>query len=470
MFSRKKDQVSTLKSGRLVAFFLILSFTLPLFGCRKVTSSFPSIEETTTETTETTAATTEPLPSTYTISIASPLSYENCIYLAKLYVLKSSGLLAEGINGENITLDYLDSVELPFALNVYSTAETGCNADTLLQWQNAGTMPDIFLTDSFDQAVSGGYALAITNYLSSEPLFSPSNVYPKMVEQSYVDQEYYGIPYQASAHLMFADMEVLGKAGINEIEFKQNKRSFDSILSALAALNVETMEVLPFYLAQGLIPFLPITFSGEEYRSCSDPKTMNLNSWKDSLSYLKSVVSQNKAYESLDQESAYALFQGMSPLLSRKVGVWVGSSDEASLYDNYMPNTLVMMQIPTLDGDDPAPAMLSVYPFCISSTCDHPAEAVRFASFIALDEDALLLTSRLSLREGFLPVVSSGSVWKSAVSAQKYGSYLVQFQNLMQDAVYIPSVTASEQYDADLRYIATHLDSLIVEKPTEETE
>ena len=56
------------------------------------------------------------------------------------------------------------------------------------------------------------------------------------------------------------------------------------------------------------------------------------------------------------------------------------------------------------------------------------------------------------------------------VSTQKYGSFLSPFQSLMQDAVYIPAVTEKQEYEADLQYIATHLDSLIVEKITEETE
>ncbi|MBR2750236.1 MAG: extracellular solute-binding protein [Lachnospiraceae bacterium] len=470
MFSKSQDNVFTMKAQKLMAILLTLSFSLALFGCRKVNSSFPSVEVTSTETTETTTVTTETKHFTHTISIASPLSYETCVYIAKLYALKNSGQLAEGVSGENITLDYLDSIDLPFALNVYSTAETGCNADTLRQWQESGSLPDIFLTDSFDEVVQAGYAIPVTRYLSDETLLTPGNIYPKMLEQLYLNNEYYGIPYQASAYLMYADMEVLNRAGIQEISFKQDLNSFGAILDTLSGLNAEAMEILPFYLAQGLIPYLPISLYGDTYRSVRDGKTLSSKSWKDSLEYLKTVVASGKAYESLDTETVSTFFQGMSPLLSRKVGIWAGSSDEVSRYDNYMPNTLVMMQIPSTDKENYSPAMLSVYPLCISSSCDQPAETVKFASFMALDEDALLLASRLDLKEGFLPVVSSSTVWKNMVSTQKYGSFLSPFQSLMQDAVYIPAVTEKQEYEADLQYIATHLDSLIVEKITEETE
>jgi len=468
MSVRNKGHRSTFMRERLIAFLLIISSLASLPSCRKVTSSFPSIEETSSETTQTVPTTNGTEASTYTLSIASPLSYNTCVYLAKLYFLKSTGALGEGVNGENITLDYLDSINLPFALNVYSTSETGCNTDTLKQWKENGDMPDIFLTDSFDLVVQEGYARPVTKQLSDETLLSPSYVYMPLVEQFYVNNDFYGIPFQATAHVMFADMEVLGKAGINETEFKQDRKTFDGMLSSLMDLNMENMEVLPFYLAQSLIPYLPVTCYGAGYGYCADSKTRNSKPWRESLSYLKSVVSSGYAYESLDQETIDLLFQGMSPLLSRKVGIWAGSTDMLSIYDNYMPNTLVMMQIPSMEQGQSSPALITVYPLCISSTCEHTDEAVRFASFISLDEDALLLASRLDQREGFLPVVSSSSLWKNVVSTQKYGSYLLQYQPLMPDAVCIPSVTESVRYKEDMKYIESHLDELIVEKQVEE--
>ena len=160
----------------------------------------------------------------------------------------------------------------------------------------------------------------------------------------------------------------------------------------------------------------------------------------------------------------------MTPLLSRKVGVWVGSSDEIMIFDNYMPNTLNMMQMPGLAEDEYSAPLVTLYPLCVSSSCAHPSEAAAFASFLALDEDALLLSSRLSLAEGFLPVVRSPGVWKSAVHAQKYGACLSQYQALLDRAILIPSVTSSKKFQEDQDYISEHLDPLIIEQKPELTE
>ncbi|MBR3058788.1 MAG: extracellular solute-binding protein [Clostridiales bacterium] len=455
---------------RMLFVLLAVSFLLPVAGCRKVKSSFPSVEVSATETTETTVVPSEGDSTTYTLTVASPLSYEACVYLAKLYVLKTQGNLPEGINGENITFDYLDSIDLPFALNVYTTSETGCNADTLSRWQADGNMPDIFLTDSFDAVMEAGYASPLDRYISSEKLLAPNIVYPEMLRQFYIENDHYGIPYQAAAHVLFCDMEVLNKAEITELSFKQDQDSFKKLLAKLASVNSEEQQIIPLYQAQTLIPYLPITFYGSQYLSASIAVVRDRKAFKDSLSYLKGLVSSGYTYESLDQEQVQQMFQGLSPLLSRKVGIWTGSTDEISRYDVYMPNTLSIMQIPSMEEEKYSPAMLSVYPLCVSSTSQHPSEASKFATFMALDEDALLLTSRQIKREGFLPCISSSYVWKTIVSTQKYGVYLSQFQNLVSEAVFIPSITSSTKYSDDLFYIATHLDTLIVEKKEEQEE
>ena len=455
----------------LSAFGLILSLIFSCC-CSKTTNVFPEISETSTESESSTSSSLEDEKGTYSITIASPLSQEQCTYLAKLYVLKKQGKLPEGTTGENIPFDFLDSVDLPFVVNTLITSRTGCNADNLTKWRSEGSMPDIFLTDSFDVVSGTGMVQSLTNYMASDPLFSAENVDPSILSAFYLGSNYFGIPYQASVNLLFCDMEVLGQAGITTVNFRQDNVSFQNILYKLRTVNEgeEGRKILPLYQAQQLIPFLPCSLYGSEYISCSDDVARKAKAMTDSLAYIKGLVNEGYAYESLDKEEADALFQGMTPLLSRKVGVWVGSSDEIMLFDNYMPNTLNMMQMPGLAEDEYSAPLVTLYPLCVSSSCAHPSEAAAFASFLALDEDALLLSSRLSLAEGFLPVVRSPGVWKSAVHAQKYGACLSQYQALLDRAILIPSVTSSKKFQEDQDYISKHLDPLIIEQKPELTE
>ena len=80
---------------------------------------------------------------------------------------------------------------------------------------------------------------------------------------------------------------------------------------------------------------------------------------------------------------------------------------------------------------------------------------------MALDEDAILLAMRLQQREGFLPVVTYPDVWTSSMNGQKYGAYLLQYQENMYDAICIPSVSGSSEYAADLQYITDNISKLL---------
>ena len=439
MFSSDTKRKETRNSGfrrlkRTVALFLAMAFVscLGLTGCKKGHNEYPVIPTSESrESSETTRKEIVPEEKTMELTIASPLSNETCQYLAKLYYAKSHGMLGDGVTGENVDLSFLDSIDLPFVLRVYSTSENGCNVSTLLQWRNSGDMPDIFLTDSFDQVVSESLATPITEYLSENKLLAADSVYPSLLQCFNVGNAQYGIPYQTSAAVLFCDMEVLRQAGIYSVSFRQTRSSLLNMLAEMEKLNEEQQTVLPFYLAGNLLPYLPSAMFN---------------------------------HESLTEKHLETLFSGVSPLLSRKLGVWTGTTDELMVYDNYMPNTLSLMQIPGLREDEYTSPLLISYPLLISSACQHPKEAADFAAFIAFDEDALLLTARLQPRQGYLPSVSSPAVWKTYVRNQKYGDYLQQYYTLMDKAIMIPSVSDSENFNKDIAYITEYIEKLNIKK------
>lgn len=452
-FKRNNARLSGRRQTVSILLVLSILLSLSLSSCKKTNNDFPEIP--TTETTDMPSSETSETSvesSSIELTIASPFSYETCQYLAKLYYAKTNGLLGDGVTGASVDLDYLSGIDLPFVLNVYTTSDNGCNVDTLSQWKGSD-MPDIFLTDSFDLAVEQGYAMPVTEYLADIPLFSSDRVYPELISEFYVKNAQYGIPYQTSAAVLFCDMEVLREASIPSVSFKQSKSSLLTLLSEVDKLNEEGRTVLPFYLASGLVPYLPCSIYSREYLSGSDSEERNDANFRDSLSYVESIITSGYSYESLSEEELETLFSGISPLLSRKVGIWVGTTDEIPVYDNYMPNTLNMMQLPGIKEDEYSSPLLIAYPFCISSACKNPKEACELASFIALDEDALLLVSRLSERTGYLPVVKSPTVWQSVVNNQKYGNYLMQYQELMDQAILIPEVSKSDVFRKDMEYI-----------------
>ena len=217
-----------------------------------------------------------------------------------------------------------------------------------------------------------------------------------------------------------------------------------------------------------MMPFLPSAMFNKEYLSASDPKDRTEQAYRDSMSYVESIIRSGYSYESLTEEQSTELFSGVSPLLSRKLGVWSGTTDDLMIYDNYMPHTLCLMQYPGLREDEYTSPLLISYPLLVSSSCEHPKEACDLACFLAFDEDALLLTSRLQPRLGYLPSVSSPSVWKSYVKTQKYGDYLEQYQPLMTKAIMIPAVSGSAGYMQDQEFVSDYIEKLNIKKVREE--
>ena len=461
ILSGKNNSSYRRKGGSsLLAVLLVLSFVLAS-GCKKVQNSFPEIPTSPdSETTETTPPETPPIAQTVEITIATSLSYDVCLYLAKLSYAKSQGLLGEGVTGETVDLDYLDSIDLPYILHVYETSENGCNTQTLRQWKNGGNMPDVFLTDCFDQVVSEGLALPISDYLAGNALLSADSIYPDQVLQFNTNGSQYGIPFQASACVLFCDMEVMRQANILTLPFYVSKSSFTDMLASLSALNEEERLVIPFYLASELLPVLPCSLYRHEYLSASVDEDRADPSFRDARSYADLLIRSGYTYESMTDEEIDLFLNGLSPLLSRKVGVWAGTTDAIPVYDNYMPNTLSIMQLPGENEEEETSPILICYPLCVSSSCKNPKEACELASFIALDEDALLLTGRLSPREGYLPCIRSPRVWKSVTATGKYGHYLMEFQNRMDEAIYIPAVSDSTLYQEDLNYIDNEFKSM----------
>ena len=468
--NEKRDKVRNARiSGcyRTFALLMVLSVLscFSLVGCKKVKNDFPEIPSTeSSETSETSGTTTVQDTSTMEITIASPLSYETCQYLAKLYYVKSRGLLGDGVTGETVDLDYLSSIDIPFVLSVYGTGENGCNASTLRQWRSTGDMPDIFLTDSFDVVVNESFAAPITDYLADNTLLSADSVYSMLLQDFYLEGKQYGIPYQTSAAVLYCDMEVLRQANINSVSFRQTRSSLLSLLAEIEKLNDDELSVLPFYLAGNMMPYLPCSMYSSKYLSSSENDDRSVPAYRDAFAYVESIIRSGYSYESLSDSRIERLFSGISPILSRKLGVWCGTTDELMIYDNYMPYTLSMMQLPGIREDEYSSPLLTSYPLCVSSSCKYPKEAADLACFMALDEDALMLTSRLQQRQGYLPSISSPAVWKSVVKSQKYGDYLAQYHDLMDRAIMIPSVSNSEKFIQDIEYIQSNIEQLDIEK------
>jgi hypothetical protein len=203
-----------------------------------------------------------------------------------------------------------------------------------------------------------------------------------------------------------------------------------------------------FYYASDLVPFLPTSFSNTAGWFMYNGSTFDFtaSAFSDSVNFLRSYVKSGYSVESLSAEDQHTAFSSLDPRLSSRVAMWVGNSSDVSHWTLNQAYTLSIAQIPSVDSDKKSRLALTVYPLCISSKSKNPQLACDFASFIALDEDAILLSARLEKLDGLLPVVSSNAVWESVCLPQTFGEELLLLHDKVSDAYYVPVTNHEKDY------------------------
>lgn len=456
---------------RIITAMAVVSFVANISACSVSKSPFPLIPQTTSDSNSVTSQSSESAPTdSYLypiIKIAAPVSEETVYYLGKLYDAKKSGLLGEGVTGLNVSLEFLDTMEPSFGVNVYTTSSTGASVASYNTWEQSGTVPDIILSDSLSQLAEEDKIIPLNNLLADNQLLLPSNIYINYFNYLVINNEQYGIPYSSSVEVIFVNNEVLSATGIPQMAFEVDLDTIINVSEAVALLNTEDTlpenRVLPFYQVRELIPFLPSSYdasSGYLMFSGSTPD-FKKESFEKSILFLRDYLSKGYSVDGMSEEEILESFGTLDPILAKRVAMWVGNSEEISRWANYMPYTLSIVQIPSLTPGEYSPSAITVYPLCISKQSENPELAADFASFIALDEDAVLLRLRLEKEEGFIPVIRSSEVWDYAFSELKFGSSLAKLRDQIGNVYFSPAISDNVTFVMTESLLSQYSDKLL---------
>jgi ABC-type glycerol-3-phosphate transport system substrate-binding protein len=386
------------------------------------------------------------------LKVAAPISSSTAEYLARLYVAKQDNSLDIGVNGSNISLDALDQYQVPFTVEILQTPSSGVTVDTIEQWKEKDFIPDILFTDAQYLLHDSGDILPLSNLVASNSLYLPTNINPSMLESCTMDDQLYGIPYTSAAQILYLNMDVLKEAGVERVPFQMD---LDMFLNISQTVRDSTSKETPlderniaFYLASELLPFLPSSFSAESGWFMFGGTSFDFNSsaFSDTVMFLRSYVDDGYSIESLSSDDKISAFASEDPRLSNQVAMWVGSTQEISFWTTNTSYELSIVQIPSNTGVLNSPPALTVYPLCISSSTQYAQLACDFASFMALDTDAILLTARLEQSEGYLPVVLSGTVWNDVMEQQIFGAEMLQIKQSIDSAYYNPMTNHEPDY------------------------
>lgn len=465
------------KGIRVLAFFimLILIFSV-LTGCSSNSDNyFPKVTQPPIEASLSSAVTTfapsvtpgETSNGSNVIKVAAPISNTTAQYLAKLYTAKKSGEWNNQDNGSTVSLEQLDAIKPAFRVEVLQTPSTGATEDTINQWKESGLMPDIIYTDALSSLEANGDILPLSNYAASNPLFLPTKISTPMLYSCSIKNELYGIPYSASAQIMYVNMDVLKTAGVDTVPFNLDLNTMKSISESVRNMATKDtpleQQTFALYKASDLIPFLPSSFISDAGWFMYNGTAFDFYSsaFTDSVTYLRNYVKSGYSVESLTAEDQQTAFSSLDPRLSKRVAMWVGSTAEVSLWSINHAYTLSIAQIPAENPDKESKLALTVYPLCISAQTKSPQLACDFASFIALDEDAILLSTRLESLDGLLPVVSSNAVWEAVCLQQTFGEELLLLQNKVPYAYYNPVTNHKPEYMLTLQMMGEYRTQLI---------
>ena len=461
---------------RTLAFFIasVLSVSV-LSGCMSSSeNAFPKVTQpviTDSSVSGTSAAPTvtpgETVSGSTVLKVAAPISNTTAQYLAKLYAAKKSGNWNEQESGSTVSLEWLNAIKPSFSVDIIQTPSTGATKDTIKQWEENGFAPDIIYTDALADLSESGDILPLTSYAASNPLFLPTRLYVPMLDACSIRNELYGIPYSSAAEILYVNMNVLSAAGVDSVPFDLDLDTLKTMSEAVRNISpADTpleQQTFAFYKAGDLIPFLPSSFSNTAGWFMFNGLDFDFtsNEFSSAINYLRSYVKAGYSVDSLTAEDQRTAFTSLDPRLSARVAMWSGSSAEVTRWSVNQAFKLSIAQIPAETADKESRLALTVYPLCISAKSKSPQLACDFASFIALDEDAILLSTRLETLDGLLPVVSSAAVWEAVCLSQTFGGELLLLQDKVPDAYYNPVTNHRLEYLLTQQLLNEYRNSLL---------
>lgn len=423
-----------------VVVLLLFSMIAMNTSCASKKSDFPQLP--TPETTETEVVSSIPdttLPTdNYKLTFALPYSETTVNYLFKYYYVKQNGLVSNDETGATISLDFLDSIKVPYSIENIYVPDTGASASSIKDMGKDA--PDLFLTSELDVCISEGLCTSLNEYASKNSLFDSDYVYVSPLMNCVKNENLYAIPHYMSIPVIMGNIDFVPSE-----KYSSFKISLNTLSDTIDAINAEDNDdVVCFYNAKSLYPYLGSSFNNKNNTIRS---YMLENEFRSDDASAEDIFDNVHSYiENLYDSGLSIDFNedGSVPTYSRNAALWVVNSNEISYYSSYYPNKTCLMQIPTFaDSDDTVP-YVTVYPLCVSASSMSKDIVSDFATFISIDSDALLLINRLEAKSGMLPVVSTPSVWDSVISDEDFGYVASLYENEMYRLVCSNEVVSSK--------------------------
>ena len=426
-------------------------------SCSKTEDEFPEMDFDETQVAESSEVQVEETELDYIenyheISVALPYSDETINRVAKLFYLENTSFNPRMLNGRDISLDYLDSVDIPYIIHSVSIPNEGIGINTMAQYRNTSTVPDIYLTYDIDSIVESGFALPIDNY-AGDIVFDNNGIYANALLQDSVDGNTYGLPLYQSVMMIYGSSQYIPSSG--QLPWRTTTSQLRNYLNNInSEFDVEELDVIPFADASQMIPYLTSAYNEDIPTPYGCLGVDNKQPLIDGVTF---VSNQYRNGNSADYNE-----DGSDPRVTRNVGLWMDSSADVLRWSQYYPNGLYFTSLPTASSHSNITPYASVYSVCISNSCHDVEFAADFMTYICLDEDAQMLLTRLEPKPGFLPVVKSSYVWDMVCGEDVFGGQAALYKDYIGDAVYCPAPGSRVQTNVS-DYCSDYINSIDTE-------
>lgn len=367
-----------------------------------------------------------------TLKIALPISDECLQYLSLMYAGENTGLfnVTNNINGLTVSLETLNSYKSGIDVVLQTISPTGITLQDIDTAILSNSVPDIMLIKNNSKTIMSKINPAsITNSLLDKYL-SPSIIYPVMIQKGVTDNNIYSVPYYASIKMLYANEEIIVDASKTSLLPVTSQIDFNTMTSLSKSITKNDTGVYGFMGLSDLLAFFPMTFdaSVNSYMWNGTRFDFSNISFNKSITAIKSFINTGAVEDSLSLNQQKLHFGDVDPKLLKKIGFWIDDSNQLESWNSLGVTNVKRYPI---QGESQVAIPLSIYSIVVNPDSKLLEEAKRFATYLALDKNALLFRSRYTNPNGFIPPLRDRIVWENLVKTQLQGDELFSIYEKM---------------------------------------
>ncbi len=424
------------KLQRYTALITVIIFTVFAFGCSiRTTLEFPTVSFSQISKPESKSSeqSDQTVVSSGTLKVALPISRECLQYLSLMYVGDLAGLfhtIKPKESGLTVSLETLDTYNVGLNTSLQTISPLGISNEELSVLTASNALPDIMLINSNTDYKSNGFNSAIFNNSSLNQYLNPGAVFPSMLQYNESNGHIEKLPYYASVKMLFANEEMFAGISVQSLLPTDLVIDFNDVQSISKRITKTTTGIYGFSGLADLLAYFPPAVDPSSYSFMWDGSIFKYNDSKfsDSISAIKAFGFPFNSLDYLTDAQKILKYGNSDPRSTNKIGFWV--DDSYKLEDWKLAGIKSLRRFP-LQYKNQTSIFVSLYSIVVNSKSKLVNDALRFATFLTLDSNAILFRSRYSNPAGFISPLNNKIVWGNIVKPQLQGDELYQLFDLM---------------------------------------